>query len=468
MKLSDNYSRHSAKGMLTELMLEAVKRKQLNQERSKQLQQQQVAKLSKVWDRPKLYPKQETAIFCSERYGLCEASTKAGKTHGCIIWLAEQAFKCSAGQSVWWVAPVSIQAKIAFRRMKRLLTEQLGAESFTATQNPMTIRLTENNALIEFKSAEKPDNLYGDDVYAAVFDEASRARPESWYALRSTLTATNGPCRIIGNIKGKKNWFYDMARKAEAGEPGMHYSKLTAYDAIQGGVLKQEEIDAAKRELPEAVFNELYLAIPNDDGGNPFGLKAVMARVKPLSSLPAVCFGVDLAKSSDWLVIIGLDVNGDVCHFERFQLPWALAEQRILAAIGTGVPCLIDSTGVGDPIVERLQQVNGMVDGYKFTATSKQQLMEGLSVAIEQQLVGYPDGVITMELSSFEYVYTRTGVKYSAPQGQHDDCVCALALAVRKFTDSSDGRGFMDYYATQAAEIDQANELAKQQGRLPA
>ena len=28
-------------------------------------------------------------------------------------------------------------------------------------------------------------------------------------------------------------------------------------------------------------------------------------------------------------------------------------------------------------------------------------------------------------------VYTRTGVRYSAPEGAHDDCVCMLALAVQ-------------------------------------
>jgi hypothetical protein len=37
-----------------------------------------------------------------------------------------------------------------------------------------------------------------------------------------------------------------------------------------------------------------------------------------------------------------------------------------------------------------------------------------------------------MELETFEYEYTRTGVRYSAPEGLHDDCVCALALAVHK------------------------------------
>lgn len=55
--------------------------------------------------------------------------------------------------------------------------------------------------------------------------------------------------------------------------------------------------------------------------------------------------------------------------------------------------------------------------------------MEGLAVAIQKQEIGFPEGVITHELESFEYEYTRTGVRYSAPSGMHDDAVCALALA---------------------------------------
>ncbi len=31
---------------------------------------------------------------------------------------------------------------------------------------------------------------------------------------------------------------------------------------------------------------------------------------------------------------------------------------------------------------------------------------------------------------NFEFEYTRTGVRYTAPSGLHDDCVMALALAV--------------------------------------
>jgi hypothetical protein len=83
-------------------------------------------------------------------------------------------------------------------------------------------------------------------------------------------------------------------------------------------------------------------------------------------------------------------------------------------------------------VLEALQQTSRNYEGFKFSQSSKQQLMEGLAVAIQQGQVSYPDGVVVRELEQFEYVYTRTGVHYAAPDGAHDDCVCALALAVEK------------------------------------
>ena len=56
--------------------------------------------------------------------------------------------------------------------------------------------------------------------------------------------------------------------------------------------------------------------------------------------------------------------------------------------------------------------------------------MERLAVAIQQNQITFPEGLLLNELLSFEYVYTRTGAQYSAPDGLHDDGVCALALAV--------------------------------------
>ena len=65
-----------------------------------------------------MYPKQKAAIFCKERYSIVEASTKSGKTVGCMVWLAEQAIKGGANRNYWWVAPIYSQAEIAYRRLK--------------------------------------------------------------------------------------------------------------------------------------------------------------------------------------------------------------------------------------------------------------------------------------------------------------------------------------------------------------
>lgn len=377
-----------------------------------------------TYKRPWLYEKQREALFCPERYAICEATTKSGKTVGCMAWLTEQALiHGGPGRNFWWVAPIFPQAKIPYRRIKRGLPHDM----YQANETELTLTLP-NGAVLWFKGADKPDSLYGEDVYAAVIDEASRCKEEAWHAVRSTLTATRGPIRIIGNVKGRKNWAYHLARKAEAGEPGMRYSKITAADAVEAGILSADEVEDARRHLPDAVFRELYMAEPSDDGGNPFGIKAIGECVAPLSSAEPVAWGYDLAKSVDWTVGIALDAERRVCRFERFQAPWQETMARIRRNTGN-TSALVDSTGVGDPILEALQRGGGNYEGYKFTSTSKQQLMEGLAVAIQRQEIRYPAGPIVAELEAFEYEYTRTGVHYSAPEGLHDDCVCALALA---------------------------------------
>lgn len=377
----------------------------------------------------KLYKKQREAIFTQARIAVIEASTKSGKTLGALVWILDQATHKGNGSNHWWIAPVYLQTKIAYRRLRRAL-HPYRDYGFVSHDSEQRITLP-NRAVIWFKSGEKPDNLYGEDVHSAVIDEGSRCREEAWHAVRSTLTATEGPVRIIGNVKGRKNWMYYLARKAEAGEPGMSYAKLTSDDAIAAGIIKKTEVEDAKRALPEAVFNELYYASPSDDEGNPFGLKAIDLCVGSLSNKEAENFGIDLAKSVDWTVLVGLDNDSTVSYFDRYQRDWGMTKENILQTLN-GRPALADSTGVGDPIVEDLQKENKFVEGFKFSQQSKQQLMEGLAVAIQQGKTKYPLGTIVNELKSFEYEYTRTGVKYTAPVGMHDDCVVALALAVKK------------------------------------
>lgn len=241
------------------------------------------------YERPEIvkhYKKQVAFIDAPTRYAIVEATTKAGKTTGCIVWLFEQAISeygsfwvnkegkliykevaNKQGCNYWWVAPIFSQAKIAYKRMKRFIQPK---ELFKSNEAELSITLI-NGAVISFKSADNPDSLYGDDVYAQVIDEATRMREDSWFALRSTLTATNGPAKIIGNVKGTNNWVYKIARDAESDKlPDWSYFKLTAADAVEAGVLAQSEIDDAEKTLPRGVFLELYYAIPFVNSSNKF------------------------------------------------------------------------------------------------------------------------------------------------------------------------------------------------------
>lgn len=369
---------------------------------------------------------QRVLLDSPARFTVCEAATKVGKTASHIIWLLEQALNLKSGQAVWWVAPVYNQAEIAFRRMKKQVSYR---NFFIANESKLTLTLP-TGARIEFKSAEKPDNLYGDDVYAAVFDEFTRAKEQAWFALRSTLTSTNGKCKLIGNAKGRKNWGYILGQRAKNGEQGYEYHRITIYDALREGVpgITEAEINQAKIDLPEYVFKELYLAEPSEDGSNPFGIEAIRKAVRTLSTSPTVAYGIDLAKYSDWTVITGLDSIGQPTYFNRFQKDWQQTTQTIIEVVGK-TPAHIDSTGVGDPIVEQIARKCPRAKGFKYTSQSKQQLMEGLASAIQQQLVFIIEGVMQDEMESFEFTYQNSRVSYNAPSGSHDDCVNSLALA---------------------------------------
>ncbi len=364
-------------------------------------------------------------------------------TVACLRWIFEEACKFSNGANLWWVAPVYKQTKIAYGRLRRgLLPYRNYGFKFSDTDLSITLP---TGSIITFKSGDDADNLYGEDVVRAVVDEASRVKEEAWHALRSTLTATKGMVKCIGNVRGRTNWFYRLCRKAQEGSPDMAYYILTVYDAIEAGVIQQSEIEDAKNTLPEAVFNELYLCKPTDDGGNPFGLSSIRKCIKLMSENPVVVFGLDLAKSVDYSVLLGLDYKGDVCFYNRWQSSWEQTLNYVVGVVGN-IPVIVDATGVGDPIVEKLRLLgvnipdNGAI---KYTSMVKQQLMESLAVVIQQQLIGFPDNEIVSELESFEYEYTRSGVKYNAPEGYHDDTVNALALANFRLIRTNVGDGVL-------------------------
>ena len=248
---------------------------------------------------------------------------------------------------------------------------------------------------------------------------------------------------VIGNVQGRRNWFYQLCRRAELGaDEDLSYSKLTAYDAVIGGIITEAEIESARKMLPDQVFRELYLAEPSEDQGNPFGFEYIRkCTIESMSTKPVVAWGWDLGKSQDYTCGIGLDEDNNVAAYFRFKRNWAETKEiiEIESCEYEGSPdCVIDSSGVGDPLVEDLQRRYPQVEGFKFTTTSKQQLMTLLMSRIHRGEVGIPANTeIIQELNDFTYTTTRNHVFYEAMTGSHDDTVMALAMALKAKGDTA-------------------------------
>jgi hypothetical protein len=343
-------------------------------------------------------------VMCGRRFGKSELSQ---------ILIIKEALN---GGQVAYITPTYGLAQVFFERLTKVLP-------FKSNISKLKIYCP-NEGSIEFFTGERLDNLRGRKFHLVIVDEAAFIPDleDGWNnSIRPTLTDYEGKAVFLSTPRGK-NFFYSLFMKQ--GENDWQSFKFSTYDNPH---INPREIDEARIQLPEVVFEQEYMANPSENSANPFGNAFIKRCVKPISAQPIVCYGIDLAKSVDYTVIIGLDKDGNVAYFDRFQMDWHNTKETIKRL--PPAPIVVDSTGVGDPILEDLLREGVNIEGLKFTSQSKQQLMEGLASAIQQGRIGFPEGVIVDELDVFEYQFTAHGVRYSAPSGFHDDTVMALALA---------------------------------------
>lgn len=367
---------------------------------------------------PEPHAAQLSVINQAKRFNVLNCGRRWGKSVLGINLLSDTAIN---GHPAGYFAPTYKLLEGAFKETIDIL-------------NPLVSRKHDNQfieletgGIIEFWSLDNPNAGRSRKYKRAVVDEAAfvKALWDAWTkSIRPTLTDLIGDAWFMSTPRGK-NDFYKLYSRGTSGEANWQSWQMPT---STNPYLSLDEIEDAKRDLPESAFNQEYLAVFDDNAANPFGVKHIANCVKPISFQAPVCYGVDLAKSHDWTVIIGLDETGDICFFDRWQSDWSQTRERLIRIIGYSAAA-IDSTGVGDPIVEDIQKACAQVQAFRFTSQSKQQLMEGLASAIQKNEISVIEGQVKDELESFEFEYGRTGVKYSAPDGMHDDCVCALALA---------------------------------------
>lgn len=370
---------------------------------------------------------------CRARFRVMACGRRFGKTLAATNELAKAALEKPSSLN-WWVAPTYRQTEIAFELLIDALQPVMKKEP---NHTKMRIDLI-NNSVIECRSADRYENMRGDGPSFVVFDEASKCPKAAWQeVVRPALMDNNGKAIFISTPWGR-DWFWELFQRGQDDSQPDWWSQ--SFPTSANPFIPAEEIEEARRTTPQAIFDQEYMAVFNDDASSVF--RGVDRNIREGGYIePALghfyVIGWDIAKYQDYSVFTVLDCNTrDIVYWQRLNgLEYRIQIDSYLVPLVqryNGAHVVMDITGVGDPLLDEVRRRDIGCEGFYFTNSSKKQLIDGCVVAVEQGRITYPL-LPTMidELKAYSYEFTASkNVIYSAPEGQHDDCVISLALAV--------------------------------------
>jgi phage FluMu gp28-like protein len=378
----------------------------------------------------KPHPKQREIIdaFAAHRFGVVDCGRRFGKTELGKIVAIQAAL---TGQIVWWILPTYPMARDTWGDLKRTL------QSVTRYKSEVDRHLELfGGGVIRVQSGHDPDTLRGAGIDLAVLDEAAYLHPDVWSAaIRPALSDRRGKALFLSTPNGQ-NWFWSLW--LHGCDPVNEDWFARTYTTADNPYIHPDEIAAARDLLPERVFNQEYLADFLSDGGAVFRNIAACATLQPGAQPEPhgeYIFGVDWARSHDFTVIAVMNRRTNhLVHIERFnQISWSLQRGRLRAMYERWRPQTIiaEENSIGGPNIEALQREGLPVQPFTTTAQSKGPLIESLALAFEKEEISIVnDPVLVGELQAYTLERLPSGrYRYNAPDGMHDDCVIATALA---------------------------------------
>jgi hypothetical protein len=231
--------------------------------------------------------------------------------------------------------------------------------------------------------------------------------------------STGGRLTILSTPNGRTNLFFRLWSGLEGGDWSrhqIHWSDCPRYD--------DDWAARTRSEMTRQSFAQEYDLDFTHSGDAVFEAEDLVRARRDHAPDPAGCEEVvtawDIGRRQDHTVGITLGRRGDVWHelaYERMLVPYpvvqAAIEQRYARVGGT---TLVESNGVGDPVIENLSI---RVTPFTTTAKTKTQSIQALQLLLQQGRLRYASDQLDRELGLYAW----------ADQDLIQDSVMAAAIA---------------------------------------
>lgn len=407
----------------------------------------------KLSDLYKPYPGGQTQVLDAHKQGkkriIVACGTRWGKSMivaAIVLKALMQAEKVKPIR-IWIVAKSYNLTDKVFRRIVEWYFKIHPSQTASVKERPFPQLRTVDGSFVECRSAEDPDGLRGEELDLLIVDEAAILPRNIWELLQARLLSRAGKSICISTPFGQ-NWFWEEYLKAQEDKAGFNFptndNPEYRENTLWSSPDKIKRLEELKQELPSKVYQQDYEASFLPDAASVFPMIMQCVKEYQFPREPELghhyIVGADLALAEDFTAFMVFDTNDNRhVHGEVMQkIPYPDQKTRLVAIARryNNARIIIDNTNEKSFAQDLQREGLFIVTDFTFSGKSKKELVDKTTILTEQkQVIFAPDKdtnlPVVSQFQSFGYKYTDAGnIKYSAPEGLHDDVCIACMLAM--------------------------------------
>ncbi len=299
-----------------------------------------------------------------QRWAIVVAHRRCGKTVAAINDMLDHALRTPKPDALYvFGAPTRDQAKAVVWTYLKAAVYDLPRVKINEAE--LSVKLYNGSVIRLYGLDTSYERLRGLRLDGIILDEVADIDAEAWpNVIRPALSDRQGWAVWIGTPKGR-DAFYQQFAEAVA-KPDEYFTAVLR--ASETGLVRSEELESARSQMPESVYNREYECSFDEPGINQLlsGEAVKIAQARKVEPQGPRILGVDVARFGDDRTVIAWRDGDKATFFSVFRgLDTMETVGRVSIAIQEFGPdaVFVDEIGIGAGVVDRLRQLRYPVIG---------------------------------------------------------------------------------------------------------